>query len=360
MKFFFPFALLSTLGFVPTSILGEESSIDFPHVASVTTTRFVASVLSQDLDILRGASRRIGGQGSEQVELNIVLYNEHHVDIIEAARDTLDSQLLLEVNQDLTHRHLQTSGINGTSMDLDLTCYRTVDETYASLETLASQYPDFVTVSKVGDSYLGQEVKIIAITSPSDFANKSDVVLVGGHHSRELPPPEALMRLIEKLLQNYGVDADMTMILDRTTIHVVPIANPDGRAIVEDHLDWWYRKNARPQGCANETMDGVDLNRNYPMFWGLDSGSSNNPCSSAYRGTGPLSESESSSIYSYVRDLFPDEIKRGSTGEEAEARMDEACPIDASGLFIDLHSWEISFISHGDMTMLPPQTICHS
>ena len=154
------------------------------------------------------------------------------------------------------------------------------------------------------------------------------------------------MRWAEHLLANYGKDPDITWVLDRTRIHIVPIANPDGRQIVQDHLDWWYRKNARPNGCKDgEAYYGVDLNRNFPMFYGDDSASGRKPCDETYRGTGPLSEPESMAVFAYQSALFDDSIKKG-TREEAEARDHEACPTSSSGIFIDVHS-------NGDFVYFP-------
>lgn len=139
------------------------------------------------------------------------------------------------------------------------------------------------------------------------------------------------------MMENYGKDADITWVMDHTIFHIVPIANPDGRVIVQNHLDWSYRKNARSDICSEKSGDGVDLNRNYPMFWGHDWGSSSNTCNPAYRGQSALSEPESQAIYNYVTTAFDKTSQKGTPGE-AEQKLDVACDEDGTGVFMDVHS----------------------
>lgn len=124
------------------------------------------------------------------------------------------------------------------------------------------------------------------------------MMIIGGHHSRELPPPELLVRWVEMLLQNYNVDADITWILERTNIHIVPIANPDGRKY---------------------------------------GGSGRDSCESDFRGETPLSEPETEALYSYFKTVFPQDASKGTVGNAMENR-NQACPVFTPGLFIDVHS----------------------
>lgn len=141
------------------------------------------------------------------------------------------------------------------------------------------------------------------------------------------------------MVQNYGKDADVTWILDRSRIHLVPLTNPDGREIVEDHMEWYYRKNARESPCDEKKDFGVDLNRNYPMWFNhTGTSSTDDPCVSTHHGSGPLSEPESTAIYRYVHNLFPTNMKRGGNSEEAERNSAIACPEDVKGILLDIHS----------------------
>ena len=50
--------------------------------------------------------------------------------------------------------------------------------------------------------------------------------------------------------------------------------------------------------------DGVDLNRNFPYKWGYDNeGSSDDPSSETYRGTGPASEPETKAMDAFAKKM---------------------------------------------------------
>ena len=53
--------------------------------------------------------------------------------------------------------------------------------------------------------------------------------------------------------------------------------------------------------CKNENQKGVDLNRNYDFFFGLDEeSSSSNPCAEDYRGPYAFSEPETRAMRDFV------------------------------------------------------------
>jgi len=54
-------------------------------------------------------------------------------------------------------------------------------------------------------------------------------------------------------------------------------------------------------GCKKEESKGVDLNRNYDMFFAVDeTSSSGKPCAEDYRGPYPFSEPETRAIRDFV------------------------------------------------------------
>ena len=74
----------------------------------------------------------------------------------------------------------------------------------------------------------------------------------------------------------------------------------------------------------------MDLNRNFSYAWGCCGGSSGSTCDEVYRGPSAASEPETQAIQNYVRQRFPDQRGAGS---------DSPAPADASGIFLDLHSY---------------------
>jgi Zinc carboxypeptidase len=177
-------------------------------------------------------------------------------------------------------------------------CYRTVEGTLATLQDLASNDTKLASYVDIGSSYektvavgaggltaaAGYPIRALRITGLSKNKQKRrapQVLLTAGLHAREYAPPELLTRLAETLLAGYGVDADITWILNRTVVHIVPLVNPDGRKMAEVESSPGWRKNThRYPGCARTTRQyGVDLNRQFPFAWGDDSGSSSQSCS---------------------------------------------------------------------------------
>ncbi len=63
------------------------------------------------------------------------------------------------------------------------------------------------------------------------------------------------LRLIHYLLNNYGVDDELTWFLDNMEIWISPNENPDGT---------YTNNNNTVQGATRGNANGVDLNRNYP------------------------------------------------------------------------------------------------
>ncbi len=231
--------------------------------------------------------------------------------------------------------------------------YRTVEEHEAHLDTIVAAYPHLAVLHDFGDSWRktrgfadGRDLKVLCITRlrPGDCAldpgsDKPRFFALAAVHARELSTAEIAWRWIDHLVNGYDVDPDVTFLLDTTEVWVVPIANPDGRVIVEQggNAPLLQRKNANTSagGCSIPYI-GIDLNRNASWQWGV-AGSSGDPCSQMYHGASPVSEPEEQAIEALMRALFRDQ--RGPA-------LTDAAPITTSGLMVTLHSY-------GNLIILP-------
>ncbi len=229
--------------------------------------------------------------------------------------------------------------------------YRTVVEHYQHLDTLAASYPGLVSVVDYGDSWrklqnsaTGHDLKAICITNQragdcaqNPATDKPRFVLMAAIHPRELSTSELAWRWMDFLVSRYGVDADITALLDHNEMWIVPVVNPDGREIVESGPTTPYtqRKNANTTlgSCANpptgSSQYGIDLNRNANFQWG-GAGTSTNPCSLTYRGTSGGSEPENYYLQNLLSSLYPDQ--RGPN-------LSDTAPLTTTGTFITLHSY---------------------
>ena len=174
----------------------------------------------------------------------------------------------------------------------------------------------------------GYDLWVTVLTNQAIPGPKPRFFLMSAVHAREYVTAETATRFAEYLLLNYGVDPDVTWMLDYFELHLLPQANPDGRKIAETGVSW--RKNTdNDDGCGEESSWGVDLNRNSSYQWGGD-GASSDACNPTYRGPSAASEPEIQAMENYVRSLFPDQ--RGPTDNDP-------APKDTPGLFITLHSY---------------------
>jgi carboxypeptidase T len=228
--------------------------------------------------------------------------------------------------------------------------YHTVSAHWQHLQDVAAAYPALTTLVDYGNSWLktqgrgGNDLYAICITRKqagdcalSPTAPKPRSVVYAAIHARELATAEIAWNWIDYLTTSYGTDATVTSLLDTTEIWVIPVANPDGRQIVESggNAPYYQRKNANnsrgtcstPPSASNQ--HGVDMNRNATFHWG-GVGSSSSACSQTYRGTTAASEPETSAQQNLFNSLFRD---RRGTG------ANDAAPADTTGTFMSYHSY---------------------
>jgi carboxypeptidase T len=115
-------------------------------------------------------------------------------------------------------------------------------------------------------------------------------------------------------------------------------ANSDGRQVAETNRNAYQRKNRNPNGSGSSCGDsyGVDLNRNFPFRWGLDTGSSGDQCAETYRGPEPASESEVQAIVQYCESIFPEGQRKSNPEEQQQVAYAEDTTM---GIFFDIHSY---------------------
>lgn len=220
----------------------------------------------------------------------------------------------------------------------DFPCYRNVDELYAALQQAQADYPHLASLIDYGDSWQkvhglgGYDLWVLRITSSQVAGPKPRLFVMANIHARELTTPETALYFVQTLLEGYGVDPDVTWIVDYHEIYVVVTANPDGRQYVETGC--YQRKNLDTdhggdlcESCSANDHQGVDLNRNNPYRWG---GAGTGVCEVTYQGVSAASEPETYYLNELVRSLLPDQ------------RPDEEgapAPEETTGLLISLHSY---------------------
>jgi len=244
-------------------------------------------------------------------------------------------------------------------------CIRSMKGMLDSMEDLAEAHPDLLTMTKIGESYLknndgpaaygtydvptgGHDIFALNVTATSgaisSTSTKGRFLVTSGVHPREFAPPELLARFVEMLVNGYGEDAEITMILERTEIHAILYVNPDGRWMAEKYPELMWRKNLN-FGSGNDDCisilsifgsPGVDINRNFDFMWGhLDDGaSSDDPCNGMYHGPSAESEPETRAVSEYAKRLFPE----GQRKTDPEGEVDVPFGESITGIYADIHA----------------------
>ncbi|MEV2214260.1 M14 family zinc carboxypeptidase [Streptomyces sp. NPDC050997] len=168
--------------------------------------------------------------------------------------------------------------------------------------------PGLTKVVSIGKTVSGQDILALKLTKgakTSADGSKPSVLYMSNQHAREWITPEMTRRLMHHYVDNYKTDQRIKKLVDSTELWFVLSANPDGYDYTFQNSDnRLWRKNLRDNNGDGtiSTSDGVDLNRNFAYKWGYDDeGSSPNPTSQTYRGTGPNSEPETQALDAFEK-----------------------------------------------------------
>lgn len=259
-------------------------------------------------------------------------------------------------------------------------CYRTVEETYTTMDQLAAAHPTLAQVIDFGPSWQrtqnssqGYSMRVLRIGNSATDAtipDKPNMVVTSSIHAREYAPAEVTTHFAEWLLDNYGTDPEATWLVDHENFHLILQANPDGRKKAESGILWRKNTNTATATCnTNSNNSGIDLNRNFPFHWNIvpgNGGSSGSICNETYRGPTRMSEPETDNLVRYIAGtcsndgicvggVLPDRrvgpMAPGNVGGDGGS----PAPDDYAGIFFDIHSYaQLVLWSWGDTSSAAP------
>jgi len=281
---------------------------------------------------------------------------------MKVAIDQASTARIRSVETAMANRQFGTRSISGYA------CYRTVEETYTTIDQLVASKPALASVSNIGPTWLksrntgGYDMKVLRLTNSATNAsrpNKAPMVVFASIHAREYTPAELTTRFAEWLVNGYGTDPEATWLMDNYVFHLILQANPDGRKKAETGLSWRKNVNNTNGSCSANSV-GTDLNRNFPFHWNtVSGGSSPNACAETYHGPSAQSEPETQNLVRFVAGtpgasgvysggIFPD--RRGDAASSA-------APDDYQGIFFDIHSYsQLVLWPWGDTSNLAPNS----
>ncbi|MDH3626316.1 MAG: M14 family zinc carboxypeptidase [Acidobacteriota bacterium] len=126
--------------------------------------------------------------------------------------------------------------------------YHTYTTLTQDLQQIATDHPDIVRLSSIGQTNQGRELWMVKISDNPDVQeDEPEFAYISSMHGDEVVGKEVLYNLIDYLTDNYGSLSRVTNIVDDTELWIMPSMNPDGTEIGQ-------------RGNAN----GKDLNRDFP------------------------------------------------------------------------------------------------
>lgn len=153
--------------------------------------------------------------------------------------------------------------------------------------------PDLFKVESIGKTWEDRDIIAVSITKDvNKHLEKPALFFTGTIHAREWIGIELSLSFAKYIMEHIDYDPQLNRILDRTTLYMVPCANPDGFEYSRNHFSFW-RKNRRknPDGSF-----GVDLNRNFPIGFTPNKTMTSN----VYSGPEPFSEPETKALGDFV------------------------------------------------------------
>jgi len=129
-------------------------------------------------------------------------------------------------------------------------------EAYLSLmEEFAANYPDICRVVEFGTTVQNRKLLACVLSKNVNVREREPQVFWSSSiHGDELTGYVLMLRFIDYLLSNYGVNERITHLLDNMEIWINPLSNPDGT---------YWTGNSSVSGARRNNANSRDLNRNY-------------------------------------------------------------------------------------------------
>ncbi|XP_078080962.1 carboxypeptidase D-like [Mustelus asterias] len=133
---------------------------------------------------------------------------------------------------------------------------------YADMEILlrkyTTDYPAITHLHTVGKSVQQRNLYVMEISDNPGIheMGEPEFKYIGNMHGNEVVGRELLLNLIEYLCSNFGTDPEVTSLVNKTRIHIMPSMNPDGYEMAtEGDMSGVVGRN---------NSNNFDLNRNFP------------------------------------------------------------------------------------------------
>ncbi len=202
---------------------------------------------------------------------------------------------------------LNVSASSFTFVDTTQQIY-SYDSMVEDLTLLTMGHEDILSFASIATTSQGRSVWLVKLGNPN--AEKK-ILITASIHSREYMTSQLVMRMLEEYVLNIDTpQADgisYRQLLNAVCFYILPMVNPDGVSISqfgvngasqEATINWLlgYQNQGINLTQIKANANGVDLNRNFPLGFGLGNRVSGIPSLSYFPGFTPLSEPESQAM----------------------------------------------------------------
>jgi len=171
--------------------------------------------------------------------------------------------------------------------------YTSYNECVDFFKSAQKTHPDLFKVESIGKTWEDRDIIAVSITKNVKInKEKPALFYTGTIHAREWIGIELSLAFAKYILDHIDYDPQLNDILDKTTLYMVPCANPDGYEYSRNHFSFW-RKNRRRN---SDGSFGVDLNRNFEVGFSPNKDMSSN----VYSGPCAFSEPETTALKDFA------------------------------------------------------------
>ncbi|CAJ0951075.1 unnamed protein product [Ranitomeya imitator] len=173
--------------------------------------------------------------------------------------------------------------------------YNDLDTINAWSANIAAQNPGLVSRSQIGSSYEGRPLYLLKVGKSG--SNKKAIFIDCGFHAREWVSPAFCQWFVKDAVESYGVNSQVTNLLNNLDFYVLPVMNVDGYVYTWSSNRMWRKTRSVNK---NSSCIGTDPNRNFNAGW-CTVGASSRACDDTYCGASPESEIESKALANFIR-----------------------------------------------------------
>jgi g-D-glutamyl-meso-diaminopimelate peptidase len=190
----------------------------------------------------------------------------------------------------------------------------TFNDMEQDLRQLKEQYPQAVTIKKIGESAFKKPIYAVKVGR-----GEQSIFINAAHHGREWMTTMIVMKMIEdyakahknqKQYEGYNMS-----LLDEVSIWFVPMVNPDGvmiqqnglfqASIKDQHKLFFMNGGSIDFSRWKANGQGVDLNRQYSAGWDSLCDSAPFPFYQLHKGERPFSAPEANTLEKFTKEIQP-------------------------------------------------------